>query len=763
MKKQSISLAIASSLLVLSPWAWAEAFMVRDIQVQGLDRIAAKTVLNYLPIRAGQTFDDAQSGEVIRSLFQTGLFEDVKLARNDDVLVISVVERPAIGDITVTGNTKIKTEQLLQGLKAAGIGKGDTLDKAALNKVQRELEAQYLSQGNYGVVINTEIQPLANKRVRIAIKISEGAIAKIQEVKIIGNKAFPESVLLKQLESGTRGLLSLPFLSTRDQYAKEKLAGDLDVLTSYYRDRGYLNFEILSNDVKLTPDKKGVYITINVYEGDQYRIGRVTVTGDANLSQGQINQAVTLQEGAVFSQKKLEETRKNLGKLIGKEGYAFAKVGATPDLDQVNKTIGINLILQTGKRTYVRRINIRGNNRTRDEVYRREMRQLESSWFSAEQVERSKIRLQRLPYVEDVQITTEPVAGTADQVDLNIVVSERSANNFQIGAGYSQSQGVLANLSINQDNFMGTGKKVGLDIDTSKANRNLEISYTNPYYTADGVSRGMSIYYNKYDAAKEDISDYASNKLGASINYTFPISEHDSFSFNVGFEQREIVPGQDAATHITDFLAKHGDTYKQLPVTLSYVHDTRNRSIFPTEGQRHRIAIQGAAPGSDLQYQKISYDGAYYKALNEDYTLGLKARVAGGTGSGDLDGLPFFEKYMAGGIRTVRGYDQNSLGPKDSKGDPMGGDLLVVGKAEVQFPVPLARDVKSVKMSAFVDAGNVYDKSGDFDSGEIRTSVGVGAVWLSPFGPLELSYAKPLNAKDGDDEQSWQFSIGASF
>lgn len=763
MKKQSISYAIASSLLVLSSMAWAESFVVRDIQVQGLDRVAATTVLNYLPVRSGQSFDDAQSGDVIRSLFQTGLFDDVQVGRDGDVLVVSVTERPAIGDITITGNSKIKTEQLLQGLKAAGIGKGDTLDKAALNKVQRELEAQYLSQGNYGVVINTDIQPLENKRVRIAIKINEGTIARIQQVKIVGNQAFPEAVLLKQLESGTRGLLSIPYFSTRDQYAKEKLAGDLDVLTSYYRDRGYLNFEILSNQVNLTPDKKGVFITINVHEGEQYRIGKVNVTGDVQLPPEQIRQAVTLQEGAVFSQKNLEETRKNLGKLIGKEGYAFAKVGATPDVDEANKIVGINLTLQSGKRTYVRRINIRGNNRTRDEVYRRELRQLESSWFSAEQVERSKIRLQRLPYVEDVQVTTEPVAGTADQIDLNIVVSERSANNFQVGAGYSQSQGILANLSINQDNFMGTGKQVGFDIDTSKANRNLQISYTNPYYTPDGISRGMSLYYNKYDSAKEDISDYVSNKLGTSMNYTFPMTENDSFSFNVGVERREIVPGKDVATHITDFINKHGDTYNQIPVTLSYVHDTRNRSIFPTDGQRHRIAIQGAAPGSDLQYQKISYDGAYYKALNEDYTLGLKARVAGGTGNGDLDGLPFFEKYMAGGIRTVRGYDQNSLGPKDSKGDPMGGDLLVTAKAEVQFPVPLARDVKSLKMSAFVDAGNVYAKSGDFDSGELRTSAGVGVVWLSPFGPLELSYAKPLNAKDGDDEQSLQFSIGATF
>ncbi len=763
MKKQKLSWIIASSLLAVSPSVFAASFVVRDIQVSGLERIQADTVLNYLPARVGQPFDDSRSADAIRSLYQTGLFDDVQLSRQGDVLIVAVVERPAIGEINISGNSKIKTEQLTQALKISGVATGDTLDKSALLKIQRELEEQYLSLGYYGVDVSTEVKPLDNKRVAVNINVKEGGVARIKQVKIVGNKAFPEEVLLKQLESGTPGTFSIPFLSSRDKYAKEKLVGDLDALNAYYRDRGYLNFEIVSTQVSLTPDKQGVYITVSVNEGDQYQIGTVNVTGNAKLSQAQVTEAIKLQQGQVFSQKSLEETRKNLTTELGKQGYAFAKIGATPDIDKVNKRVGITLAIDAGKRTYVRRINIRGNNRTRDEVYRRELRQLESSWFSAEQMERSKVRLQLLPYVENVNITTEPVAGTPDQVDLNIVIAERSSNNFRIGAGYSQSQGLLLNLSLNQENFMGTGKQVEIDLDNSEVNQKFLISYTNPYYTPEGISRGFSLYYNKYDAAAEDISSFASNSYGGKVSFSVPLSENDSVSLSAGVEQREITLGTDPAEHISTFTDTHGLDYQQLPVTVSYVHDTRNRSIFPTSGQRHRLSLQGALPGSDLQYQKLSYDGAYYKAINDDFTFSAKAKIGAGTGGGDLDGLPFFEKYNAGGIQSVRGFEQNSLGPLDSNGDAKGGDLMVTATAEVLFPMPLATDVKSVKMSAFVDAGNVFDSTGDFDSAELRYSAGLGVVWLSPIGPFEVSYAKALNAKDDDKEQAVQFSIGASF
>ncbi|MCB1621651.1 MAG: outer membrane protein assembly factor BamA [Thiothrix sp.] len=765
MKKQIFSYGAVGCILMASQTVMAASFVVRDIQVRGLQRVSQDTVINYLPARVGQPFDDSQAPEAIRSVFQSGLFEDVQLARNGDVLLVSVVERPAIGDINVKGNSKVKTEQIMQALKVSGLSKGDMLDRAALTRFERELEQQYLSIGYYGAKVSTQVQPLdrGNSRVRLNISIQEGNEARIRQVRIVGNRAFSEAELLKQFESGTRNSLIPSFLSSRDQYGKQKLVGDLDALTSFYRDRGYLNFEVVSSDVSLSDDKQSVFISISINEGDQYRIGSVDVAGRHGLNQQQLNESIKLQSGAVFSQKALEETRKNLAERLGEQGFAFARIQPVPQIDNVNKRVGITLQIDPGKRAYVRRINIRGNNRTRDEVYRREMRQLESSWFSRERVERSKVRLQRLPYVESVRINAEPVAGTPDQVDLNVVIAERSSNQFRIGAGYSQSQGLLLNLSLHQDNFMGTGKQMEIDLDNSSANKNFRISYTNPYYTPNGISRGFSLYYNKYDAAQEDISEYASDKAGGNVNYTVPLSETNSLYFSAGVEQRKVILGDSPADHIQEFVNTYGEKYTQFPVTAGFVYDTRDRTIFPTEGQRHRVSLQAAVPGSDLEFQKLSYEGAFYQAITDDVTFALKGRVASGWASGEMDGLPFFEKYYAGGIRSVRGFESSSLGPLDSNGSAKGGDFLMTATAEVQFPVPFAREIKGLKMSAFVDGGNVFEDYDSFKADELRYSAGIGVVWLSPIGPLEVSYAKPLNAKDGDKEQVVQFSIGASF
>lgn len=768
MKKQTLGISIASCLVVLAQTAWAAAFVVRDIEINGLERIPAGTVLNYLPARVGQTFDDSQSADAVKALFQTGLFDDVNLARRGDVLVVNVVERPAIGEINIKGNRKIPTDKLMEVLKLRNVGKGDTLDKAALLSIQQELEQRYQAMGYYGVNVNTTLEALPRNRVAVTINVNEGNVSRIQKVRIVGNKAFPESVLLKQLESGPRGNFSIPFFSDSDKYSKEKLIGDLDSLTSFYRDRGYLNFKITSTEVSMTPDKKDIYLLVGIHEGEQYRIGDVKVSGNPGLTQEQLAQAIKIQKGQVFSQKALEETRKNLESKIGAQGYAFTKINALPDFDEANKLVGITLAIEPGKRTYVRRIDIRGNNRTKDEVYRRELRQLESSWFSKEQVERSKVRLERLPYVEEANIEAEPVAGTDDQIDLIVTVKERSSNQFRIGAGYSQSQGVLFNINLNQDNFMGTGKQVDFNIDNSKVNKNYNISYTNPYYTPDGISRGFSLFYNKYDAEAENISSYASNRYGGSVNYTIPLSETDSVYFSAGAEKREIVLGTDPASEITNYVTNNGDTFTQVPVSVSYVHDTRNRTIFPTEGQRHRVSLQASVPGSDLEYQKLSYDGAFYVPVSDNVTFAAKGRVGIANASGKTTEVPFFDRYYAGGIGSVRGFEQSSLAPKSA--DPthsdqiLGGDTMVAATAELQFPVPGASDVKNLKMSTFVDAGNAWNRSGSSgDEKAIRSSAGLGITWLSPIGPLEVSYAKPINSKDNDKEQKIQFSIGASF
>ncbi|PID34227.1 MAG: outer membrane protein assembly factor BamA, partial [Thiotrichales bacterium] len=475
---------------VSSQSVFAASFVVQDIQVQGLQRVSAGTVLNYLPVRIGQSFDESQVQDAVSSLYQSGLFEDVQLSRQGNVLVVSVTERSAIGRINITGNKKLKTEQLLQAMKSEKVGRGDALNRSALQRFQKKLQAQYAAMGYHGAQINTQLQPQGDGRVDINLSIDEGQEARIKRLNITGNQAFSESELLGQLDSGPRGIFSIPFLSTRDKYAKEKLIGDLDKLTSFYRDRGYLNFKITNTDVSLSPDKQGVFIKVAVDEGAQYRLGKVGVSGSHGLSQAQIQQAVTLIPGQVFSQKVMEETRKNLSNLLGEQGYAFAKINPIPQVDEANKRVGLDLNIALGKRTYVRRINIRGNNRTKDNVYRREMRQLESSWFSREKLNRSRTRLQRLPYVESAQINVEPVAGTNDQVDLNVIITERSSNQFKVGAGYSQNNGLLLNLGVKQGNFMGTGKKLEVDFDNSKVNKNYRISYTNPYYTQNGVSRG---------------------------------------------------------------------------------------------------------------------------------------------------------------------------------------------------------------------------------------------------------------------------------
>lgn len=763
MKKQIFKLSTLACLLAASHAAWAATFVVRDIEVNGLERVAAGTVLNYLPARVGQPFDDKQADAALKSLFETGLFDDVTLGRRGDVLVVSVVERPAIGEINVSGNRKIATDKLLQALKLRDVVKGNTLNKEALVTIQKELIEQYRAMGYQSVEVKTTLEALPRNRVAVNIAIKEGNVARIKRIEIDGNQAFPDAVLLKQLESKASGGFSIPLLSESDKYSKERIIGDLDNLVSFYRDRGFINFEITSADVALSDDKKDITLKIGVAEGAQYRVGDVRIAGNLGLSEQQIAAAVKLRQGDVFSQKALEETRKNLADKLGSQGFAFTKVAVQPAIDEATRQVGITLSVDQGKRTYVRRIDIRGNNRTKDEVYRRELRQVESSWFSKEQIERSKTRLERLPYVEEATIEAEPVADAEDQVDLIVTVKERSSNQFRIGAGYSQSQGVIFNVNLNQDNFMGSGKKLDVNFDNSKVNKNYSINYTDPYYTQDGVSRGFGAYYKKYDAAAENISTYASNRYGGNVNYTVPISEHDSVYASVGVEKREIVLGQDPAKRIKDFVAANGNEYNQIPATVSYVHDTRNRTIFPSKGQRHRVSLQAQAPGSDLEYNKVSYDGAVYVPVTENVTFAAKGRVGSTLSAGKLDEAPFFDKYYAGGMNSVRGFDQSTLGARDERGDPIGGDFVATGTAEVQFPAPFAEDVKSLKMTAFVDGGNVFKDSGDFKSDEIRYSAGIGATWLSPIGPLEVSYAKPLNAKDDDKEQTVQFSIGASF
>ena len=761
MIKKTLQLSVASCLLAAIQSTLATSFVLQDIEIKGLERVAAGTVLSNLPVSVGERYDDRMSSKMVSTLYRTGLFEDVNLSKRGNILVVNVKERSAVGEINISGNHIIESKAILEALKRAGVAKGRPLNKAALVRIQKEIKQQYLARGNYAADVKTDLKPLARNRLAINIKIKEGKVARIKKVRISGNKAFPESTLKALLETGVPS--SLSFFSSRDKYSKQKLVGDLDKLTAFYKDRGYLHFEVASTQVSLSKDKRSVFVNINLHEGDQYRIGKINIASNSSTSQQKLRSLVHLKQGQVFSQQALEKTRKNLKSQVGKQGFAFSKLRIVPQIDEVKKVVNLSFQLDKGQRTYVRRINIRGNYRSKDEVFRREMRQLESSWFSKEKVERSKIRIQRLSFIESVKITTSPVAGTRDQIDLDVTVKERSSNQFTAGVGYSENDGLLFNVGLSQNNFMGSGKSLSITAENSASSKNLRISYNNPYHTVDGIGRGFNVFYNKTNADEADISDYQSNSYGADVNYTIPLSEDDSLRFSVGGEHREIkISEASTPDHIKQFVADHGKTYNQLLGTLSYIHDTRNRSLFPTEGQRQSLAVEIGFPGSDLQFYKLKYRGTIYQPITDDITFAVKGRVSYGKGIGDSKQLPFYENFYVGGIGSVRGFDHNSLGPRDSNDTPKGGNLSTTATAEVQFPVPFLADVKGLRASAFVDGGNVFDDK--FDADEMRYSAGLSITWMTPLGaPLTVSYSKPLNAKDHDETSQVQFSLGATF
>ncbi len=761
MIKKTLQLSLASCLLATAQNALAASFVLQDIEIKGLERVAAGTVLSNISIKVGDRYDDRMSAKMVSALYRTGLFEDIKLSKRGNILIVNIKERAAVGEINISGNHIIESKAILTALKRSGVAKGRPLNKAALARIQKEIKQQYLARGNYAADVKTNLTKLSRNRLAVNIKIKEGKVARIKRVSISGNKAFPESTLKALLDTGIPR--SFSFFSSRDKYSKQKLVGDLDKLTAFYKDRGYLHFEISSTQVSLSKDKRSVFININLHEGDQYRVGKISVTSNSNTSQQELRHLVHLKQGQVFSQQALEKTRKSLKSQIGKQGFAFSTLRIIPQIDEVRKVVNLSFQLDKGQRTYVRRINIRGNYRSKDEVFRREMRQLESSWFSKEKVERSKIRIQRLPFVESVNITTSPVAGTRDQIDLDITVKERSSNQFTAAVGYSQNEGLLFSVGLSQNNFMGSGKSLSISAENSASTKNLRISYNNPYHTVDGIGRGFNIFYNKTNADQADISDYQSDSYGADVNYTIPLGEDDSLRFSVGGEHRKIkISKTNSPKHIKQFILDHGNNYDQLLGTLSYIHDTRNRSLFPTKGQRQSLAVDIGFPGSDLQFYKLKYRGTVYQPITDDITFALKGHVSYGKGTGNSKELPFYENFYAGGIGSVRGFDHNSLGPKDSNGTPRGANLKTTVTAEVQFPMPFLSDVKGLRASAFVDGGNVFDDT--FKADEMRYSAGLSVTWMTPLGaPLTVSYSEPLNAKAGDETSQVQFSLGATF
>lgn len=740
-----------------------EPFVVKDIRLQGLSRITAGTVFNYLPVKVGDSFDDSRSAEAVRALFKTGLFDDVRLERDGDVLVVVMREREAISQLNITGNEDIKTEDLLKALKDVGFAEGEVYDKSRLDKVTQELQRQYFAQGKYGVKIDTQVKKQENNRVGVTIDISEGRSARIKQINIVGNHAYDDEELLDSFKLSTPTMFS--FFTKADQYSKQKLAADLETLRSYYLDHGYVNFNIDSTQVSITPDKSDVYVTVNVAEGEKFTISEVKLAGELIVPQDDLFKSVTTRKGMVFSRKNVTESSKAVTDRLGDDGYAFANVNAVPDIDNEKKTVAITYFVDPGKRVYVRRISFFGNTRTRDEVLRREMRQLEGAWISTSKINRSKVRLQRLGFFSEVNVETPAVAGTTDQVDVNFTVVERASGNLLLGLGFSQSQGIIFNTQITQDNFLGSGKRIDFAFNNSEVNRTYRLGYVNPYWTVDGVSRGFNVGYRETDAGDANITRFDSTVLNGGVEFGIPLTEFNQLNAGFDYERTELDVGNPSlvAAQVSDFINREGDTFDTVRLSSSFAYDTRNKAILPTRGTLHRIRGELAIPGGDLQFYKADYDARWFYPMTENYTLALQGRVGYGNSYGSTEELPFFENFFAGGPRTVRGYEENTLGPKDSVSRALGGNLLVVGNAELILPVPFFADVESIRISGFMDMGNVYGGDEDFDAGELRLSTGLSGLWLSPFGVLTISVAAPFNDQDDDKTQPFQFTFGTSF
>jgi outer membrane protein insertion porin family len=771
MKSNFFSCLLLLGLLVSNGVKGDEEFVVKDIQVRGLQRISLGTVYNYLPVNVGEKFSLDNVSPAIKALFKTGFFKDVSLEREGSTLIVNVVERPSIAKIIFEGNKDLSKEDLTKALDKIGLSEGKIFDRQVLDKVEQELTRQYLSHGKYGLKIKTDVTNLTRNRVGIHIKISEGRVTKIKQINIVGNKAFDDKTLLSKFELSTSNLLS--FYTKNDQYSKQKLSADLESLRSYYLDRGYINFSVESTQVAITPDKKDIYVTVNVKEGDVYRLSKVKLAGNLVVAPDELIKLVSVGPEEIFSRKNATETSKAIQDRLGDEGYAFANVNMVPEINEAQKTVDMTFFVDPGKRVYVHRINMHGNAKTRDEVLRREMRQMEASWASSSKIERSKTRLERLGYFESVNVETPPVVGTADQIDVNYTVVEKASGNLSAGIGYSQVQGIVLNANIAQDNVFGSGKRVNLAFNNSTYLTSYQFGFFNPYFTTDGVSQGYNIGYTKRNSGAINIANYNTNIANAGINFGIPLNEFDQIRFDTDVKHTDLSTTQYSSQQIREFIREEGSKFWTLGQAVSWSHDTLNRAIFPNKGGQQRLSALVMIPGSDLEYYKVGYRHQHYFPLAKDFTFKLNGEIAYGGGYGNTNSLPFFDNYFMGGTGSVRGFKNNTLGPRDSNGYPIGGSSKIIGNAELFFPVPFLSETKSVRMGTFFDAGALNDS---FSINNMKYSAGISGEWLSPFGALSISAAYPINKGTytfqpiigppitrNDQTQFFQFNFGQNF
>ena len=814
--KLSSRLLALSLACVLSQQAYAfESFKISDIRVDGLERISTGTVLTYLPVERGDDMDKARAATAMRALFRTGFFDDVKLSQENDILVIKVIERPAISKVTLVGNKDIKEPDLRKALTGIGLAEGEVYNRLIIDKVEQELTKQYYNRGKYNVKVKSSVKALDRNRVEVTLTMAEGKAAKIRHVNIVGNKRFTDAEIIEGFESKTTNWLS--WYRRDDQYSKEKVQGDLEKLRAFYLDRGYVDFAIDSTQVSISPDKRNIYVTANVTEGEVYKISDTKLTGTFIVGQDALEPLIFLSKGDIFSRRRLEQTTESIKAVLSNVGYAFADVQFVPEIDKKKREVGITFFVDPGKRVYVRRISFKGNAKTMDEVIRREMRVFEGGWFSQAAVDRSKIRLQRLGFFQEVKIETPKVAGSEDQIDIDVVVEERQSGNFQFGFGYSALSKFVVNTSLQQENFLGRGNRVGVAVTNNAYSQRFDFSYFNPYWTDDGVSRGFNLSFTESDFGEITTqAPFFSGRVELSNVYSIPITETDRINLQIGIDQNKIRPirqegfdtlGQfgysdssptsffnyvrendgsvggcptlaQAQASIVDnfrnpnFYAFCKANYQAFRAQIGWSRDTRNRFFIPTDGYYARIGAELTLPGSDLRYYKASGQYQRFVPLPKSFVFVSNSEFGYGDGYGSTTGLPFFENFYNGGVRSVRGYEDNSLGPialyEALPGEPpieqsfntaIGGALSVNQTFELLFPTPFAKDKESVRIAAFLDAGQVFEGFDEFSADKIRYSAGISVQWQSPIAPIIINWAYPLNDRPGDRVERLQFSF----
>lgn len=762
-------------LLVLSGYATSvlamEPFVVKDIRVEGIQRTEAGTIFNYLPVKVGETMDDEKATQAIKALYGTGFFKDVRIEADNGVLVVMVQERSAIAQISFNGNKSFPSDKMKEGLKQIGLAEGLIFDKSMLDRAEQEIKRQYLAQGKYGATVKTVVSPLERNRVAVRFDIEEGAISKIRNINIVGNQAFDDEELLDEFNLTTPNWMS--WWNKDDQYSKQKLTADLEALRSFYMNQGYLEFNVDSTQVSITPDKRDIYITVNITEGEKYTVTDIKLAGEMLLPEDEARKLITLESGEIFNRQKVTESSKAIGDRLGNDGYAFSNVNAVPEVDKEKHTVAFTFFIDPGRRVYVRRINLTGNTRTRDEVLRREMRQLESAWYGADKITRSKQRLERLNYFEDVNIETPAVPGTTDQVDLNINVTEKSTGSVQFGAGVSSSEGLIFGVTVNQNNFLGTGNRVSANVNTGSVNTTYALSFTDPYFTPDGVSRGFDVYRRDVDTGSLETGSYQSSSYGAGVRFGLPLNERDAVTAGLTFDNTVIDLGNKSPQRYIDYCGNAGGcTNNSATLNLGWSHDTRDNILYPNNGVLQRIIADIGMPGLDLEYYKLDYKHTWYKAVTKNITLMLSGEAGYGDNYGDRD-FPFFKNFYTGGVNSVRGYKTSGIGARELDSDSgsnfaVGGTRLLLGNAEVFFPVPLLKDSKQFRLSVFLDGGTVWGIGGNTNSCDgagdcLRFSTGLGVSWYSPFGPIKVVLAKALNADKDDETEVLQFQLGSQF